>query len=101
MSLADAGVICEAIAKRLRLEFEYDGRHRVVEPYCHGISTKGTEVLRAVQVRGSSSSRRYGFGKLWAVATIRGLRLTEEEFEPNDPDYNPDDSAMKEIHCRI
>lgn len=96
-----AALICEAIGKRARLEFTYAGRHRVVEPYCLGISTKGVEVLRAVQVRGSSSSRGYGFGKLWTVAEILELRLTDETFEPNDPQYNPNDSAMKEIRCRI
>lgn len=96
-----AALICEAIRKRARLEFRYAGRHRVVEPYCLGISTKGVEVLRAVQVRGSSSSRGYGFGKLWTVAAIEELRLTGEAFEPNDPQYNPNDSAMKAIRCRI
>jgi hypothetical protein len=96
-----AALICRAIRERTRLEFKYDGRHRVVEPYCLGISTKGVEVLRAVQVRGSSSSRGYGFGKLWTVAAIEELRLTDETFEPTDPGYNPNDSAMKEIRCRV
>jgi hypothetical protein len=99
MSTTD--LICEAISRRARLEFEYEGRHRVVEPYCLGTSTKGVEVLRAVQVRGSSSSRSYGFGKLWTVAAIQELRLTAETFEPSDPQYNPNDSAMREIRCRI
>jgi hypothetical protein len=96
-----AAVICRAIRERRRLEFKYGGRYRVVEPYCFGISTTGVEVLRAVQVRGSSSSRGYGFGKLWTVAEIQELRLTDEKFEPSDPQYNPDDVAMTEIRCRI
>lgn len=29
------------------------------------------------------------------------VRLTNESFVPNDPDYNPDDTGMREIHCRI
>lgn len=99
--MSTASLICRAITKRARLEFKYQGRYRVVEPYCLGISTKGVELLRAVQVRGSSSSRGYGFGKLWTVAAIEGLRVTDETFEPSDPQYNPDDSAMKEIRCRI
>jgi hypothetical protein len=96
-----AALICRAIWKRARLEFQYNGRFRVVEPYCLGISTAGVAVLRAVQVRGSSSSGGYGFGKLWTVAEIQELRLTDETFEPSDPQYNPDDSAMTEIRCRI
>lgn len=59
------------------------------------------EVLRAVQLRGSSSSRGFGFGKLWTVAEIEGAQLTSEPFVPDDPLYNPDDTAMKQIHCRI
>lgn len=99
--MSTTSLICGAITKRARLEFKYQGRHRVVEPYCLGISTKGVELLRAVQVRGSSSSRGYGFGKLWTVAAIEELRVTDETFEPSDPHYNPDDSAMKKIRCRI
>jgi hypothetical protein len=93
-------LICDAIRTRSLLEFSYRGRHRVVAPYCHGVSTAGHEVLRAVQVRGATSSG-LGFGKLWTVADLVGLRLSDERFEPNDPHYNPDDSAMREIHCRI
>jgi hypothetical protein len=30
------------------------------------------------------------------------LRTTiGRRFQPEDPDYNPDDSAMAEIHCRV
>lgn len=70
-------------------------------PYCHGISTRDVEVLRAIQVRGSSSSGGFGLGKLWAVANMVEPRLLEEPFTPNDPRYNPDDSAMKRIHRRV
>jgi hypothetical protein len=82
-------IICEAIRKRLLLEFRYGGLPRVVEPYILGISARGTEVLRAVQVGGSSNSGGFGYGKLWA-----------ESF-PADPNYDPDDSGMQSIHCRI
>ncbi len=96
-------LICDAIRTRSLLEFDYHGLHRVVAPYCHGVSTRGVEVLRGVQVRGATSSGRggLGFGKLWAVADLVGLRLSTERFEPDDPHYNPDDHAMRQIHCRI
>jgi hypothetical protein len=98
---AGTSVVCEAIRGRSLLEFEYEGRHRVVAPYCHGISGRGVEVLRAVQVGGSSRSGGFGFGKLWAVGKMTGVRLAPESFLPDDPDYNPDDSGMKQIHCRV
>jgi len=94
-------IICEAIRNRLLLEFRYHGKLRVVAPYCHGVSTRGVEVLRAVQVRGESGSGKLGMGKLWALAEMVGPRLLQEPFAPADPNYNPNDSAMKQIHCRV
>jgi hypothetical protein len=94
-------VICEAIRTRALLQFVYQGRLRVVAPYCHGISTRGAEVVRAVQVRGESSSGGFGFGKLWLLAEIVRAQILDETFTPSDPDYNPNDTAMKEIHCRL
>jgi hypothetical protein len=88
-------VICEAISHRVLLEFDYDGSRRVVEPYCHGTSRVGNELLRAIQLDGPR------FGKLFAVSKMRDLRLTDRAFIPNDPNYNPNDSAMSAIHCRI
>jgi hypothetical protein len=58
-------------------------------------------VLRAVQVRGSSRSGGLGFGKLWIVGEMKHLSATKETFLADDPDYNPNDTAMLRIHCRI
>lgn len=51
--------------------------------------------------RGSSSSGGFGFGKLWSIAEIVDPRLTAETFVPDDPQYNPDDRGMRQIHCRV
>ena len=99
--MISAHLICEAIQRRALLEFQYHARYRVVAPYCHGISTRGGELLRAVQVRGSSGSGFSRSGKLWNVAEMMNLRIRDETFVPDDPQYNPEDTAMKEIHCRI
>src|SRR5262249_28947710 len=96
-----ASAICEAIRRRALLEFEYDGLARLVAPYCHGTSARGIEILRAVQVGGESRSGKLGFGKLWSVSKIVDARVSDVAFVPRDPDYNPDDSAMEEIHCRV
>lgn len=94
-------LVCEAVRKRVLLAFTYHGRPRVVAPYCHGISTRGVELLRAVQVRGSSSSGFSKTGKLWAIEEMVDARITDEPFTPDDPQYNANDTAMKEIHCRV
>ncbi len=89
--------ICHAVARLCLIAFDYDGVRRVVRPYCHGFTRTGAETLRAVEVGGRDGR----FGKLWTVAKMQDLRLTDEKFIPDDPDYNPDDSAMVEIHCRV
>jgi hypothetical protein len=65
------------------------------------VSTRDNNVLRAVQVRGSSASNQLGVGKLWSVTEVLAPRILEETFTPNDPNYNPNDSAMKRVYCRI
>lgn len=93
--------LCKAIHDRALLEFDYKGLHRVVAPYCHGVSHRGAEVMRAVQVAGDSQSGGFGFGKLWIVDEMKNVRLSKESFVADDPDYNPNDVDMREIHCRI
>jgi hypothetical protein len=93
--------LCLAIERRCLVEFYYRGHRRLVAPYCHGTSKRGPEVLRAVQLGGSSSSGGFGFGKLWLVSEMTKVRIIDETFLADDPDYNPNDSAMVRIHCRI
>ncbi len=94
-------LICDAIRQRRRLLFDYEGLPRVVEPYCHGTNMHGSQLLRAVQVAGSSSSGAFGFGKLWTVSKMSHVRPSDEAFTPDDPRYNPDDSTITVVHCRI
>lgn len=99
--MSSVELICEAIRKRALLEFTYHERQRVVAPYCCGVSSRGVDVLRAVQVRGGSSSGALGIGKLWTVTEIEHLQMSNEAFTPDDPNYNPQDRAMKRIYCGI
>ncbi len=99
--LPSSALICEAIRGRALLEFDYDGMHRIVQPYCHGTIGTGRESLRAIQIGGESRGRLIASGKLWTVAKMTNLRVSEQPFVPNDPHYKPNDSAMASIHCRI
>lgn len=93
--------ICAAIQGRLLLAFDYNGLNRIVAPYCYGVSMRDVEVLRAIQLRGSSRSGGFGFGKLWALKYMSNVMVTDESFVPDDPEYDPEDSAMKTVICRI
>ena len=101
MNYAVLELFCEAIRTRRVIAFTYTGRARVVAPYCHGFTRAGDEALRAVQLRGSSRSGSFGKGKLWTVSKMRLIRTLDEGFVPDDPEYEPNDSAMARIHCRI
>jgi hypothetical protein len=45
-------VLCQAIGSRTLLTFDYNGKPRIVAPYCYGVTAKNVEVLRAIQVGG-------------------------------------------------
>lgn len=94
-----SAAICAAIRAKHLLEFDYHGEHRIVAPYCHGTSSRGKEVLRAIQVAGTAGA--LGFGKLWLVEEMSEIRVTDTAFAADDPKYNPNDSAMIRIHCRV
>lgn len=93
--------ICTAIAKRTLLEFHYDGGSRTVEPHAHGISTASNEVLRAFQVGGYSQSGNPQGWKLFDVSKMGPIRILNERFATNRPDFNPADRHMSRVHCHV
>ena len=100
-TLIMSNIICKAIQEQKAIEFTYDGHHRKVEPYCHGRSKKGKESLRGYQIAGGSNSRRVPFWRLFTVAKMGNLTLTDESFTGNRPRYNPNDKNLSPIHCNI
>jgi hypothetical protein len=92
--------ICTAIRELKVIRFMYDDELRKVEPFCYGESPKGKELLRAFQVGGGSETSPFGW-KLFDVDKIELLRITEDTFEGRRPHYNPRDSAMERIFCRV
>ncbi len=91
--------ICNGIRDRKVIRFYYGGGFRTVEPFCHGISTVGNDVLRGWQIGGYSESGEPQGWKLFQVDTISHLTITDEVFEGRRPGYNPNDSAMLTIYC--
>ena len=93
-------LICEAIAKRKVIQFRYENdlSNRVVEPFCCGMSSKDTYILRCFQIRGPSDSRRSGW-KLLDLADMSDLEMLEEDYTGLRSGYNPRDRAIKKISC--
>lgn len=94
-------VICAAIRSHEIIHFDYDGSERVVEPFCHGTSTTGKELLRGYQVGGQSASGAPVGWKLFAVSKIVELSQTGETFSGVRSDFNPSDPAISAVHCHI
>jgi hypothetical protein len=89
-------VLVKAIEQKHRLRFQYNGRTRVVEPQCYGIGTRGTELLRARQLRGGPQRE-----PLFDVSRITQLQVLGEVFEHPGPHYRKGDSAMKTIFSQL
>ena len=90
--------ICDAIKKRAILAFQYKGSLRLVEPQCHGTSSAGNEVLRAVEV-GDDGRSSAPIGKLFDVSKMSQLKETGRHFANAALNHNPADRAMTFVHC--
>lgn len=49
-------IICSAIRSKQVIRLYYRGGFRMIEPFCYGASTAGSELLRAYQTGGYSES---------------------------------------------
>ena len=94
-------MICSAISSRKVIRFYYNGGSRTVEPFCYGVGKTANELLRAYQTRGYSESGISIGWKLFQVSKISSLGIVDTHFARNRPKYNPNDSAMTNIYCRV
>lgn len=85
-----------AIEQKRKLRFLYNGRARLVEPQCYGVGTRGSELLRAHQLRGGKERE-----PLFDVSKIVDLEVLDEVFVRPGPNYKRNDSAMKVIFAQL
>lgn len=99
MSIQDE--ICKAIQKKQIISFWYAGSTpstRTVEPHLLGFAQGGSELtLSAWQLSGGTRSGWRDFH----VAGISNLSITDRVFQKPRSDYNPRDSTMSPIICRL
>ena len=93
-------LLCRAIAEKHLIQFKYDGRTRIVEPFCCGISTGENYVLRGFQIRGSDKTKPLCW-RLYELSEMSHLSVTQHSFKGKRPEYNPEDSGMAKIFCSI
>ncbi|MFL5576881.1 MAG: hypothetical protein ACJ79S_13020 [Gemmatimonadaceae bacterium] len=94
-------VVCDAIRARRLLRFVYDGYERIVEPHLYGINTAGHEALSAYLVRGWSESEAAPGWRTYLISEMQGAAALAEGFAGEREGFNPDDSRMVRIYCRL
>lgn len=96
-------LICKAISNRNVIVFYYKNEEkRIVEPYCYGVyKDTSNEVLCAYQIGGYSESKAEPPWRLYLIEKMEKLTISEKTFCSVRFGYNPDDSRMSEIYCRV
>jgi hypothetical protein len=93
-------LLCRAITDKYIVQFKYDGRSRIVEPFCCGVSSANNYILRGFQIRGTDKTKPLCW-RLYELSEMSQLSVTQHSFTGKRQEYNPDDPAMAEIFCRI
>ena len=95
-------LLCSAIRNRRIVTFYYDGGRRTVEPYCHGASEAGHDLLRGYQTAGYSKSGMSFGWKMFRLDELSGSAMTDEVFANTRPEYDPcREDKMTTIYYRI
>jgi len=74
----------------------------VVEPYLIGVHEDEDELmLRAVQVAGESKSGGLPDWRLFRLAEMKKLKITDRHFEPRLEEYEPKDPELVDRKCWV
>jgi hypothetical protein len=95
MLFAVQSQLCEAIQKRVAVEFRYeqDGLYRTFEPYAVYNSTKDNVCVSGTQTKNLNKPLDRAQPRVFYLSEIRGLRITSSTFIPDarfdrfDPRY--------------
>jgi hypothetical protein len=95
-------LLCSAIRHWRVITFYYDGGRRTVEPYIHGSSAAGHDLLSGYQTAGYSRSGAPAGWKTFRLDELSGLAMTDQVFAATRPEYDPGrEEKMATIYCRV
>lgn len=92
-----ADLICRSISERTTVSFHYSGSLRTVEPHALGHNRQGRLVLCGWQVAGGS-------GEGWRdffIDKMERINPSSERFSSPRAGYNPNDSTLTRVICRL
>jgi len=96
--------LCEAIAARRPISFEYRGGQRQVEPFCLGLVQRGRRrniSLLCYQTGGYAELAGEAGWKLYRAWDIQEPAGGTGEFPGDRPGYDPDRIPMYRVYCRV
>ncbi len=93
-------LLCGAIAGKRLIQFKYDGRSRIVEPFCCGTNSAESYVLQGFQLRGSDKTKPLCW-RIYELSEMSQLSVTQHAFKGKRGEYNPENPAMTKVFCRI
>jgi predicted DNA-binding transcriptional regulator YafY len=93
--------LCDAVQNQQVVEFQYRGRHRVVEPHKVGRTTKGNVVLSGFQSGGSGNEINPPDWGLYKLNKISSLKISGGTFSGPRSGYKRSDKRMTQIYCRL
>ncbi|MBV6485847.1 MAG: hypothetical protein KFKLKKLM_02456 [Flavobacteriales bacterium] len=86
--------LIEALKCKQLVEFTYSGKKRTAEIYVIGIGTSGEVLVRAYE--------RFKEFKLFKYNKISKIKVLNQRFSYNRPDYNKDgDKAIVEVLFQV
>lgn len=89
--------ICRAVRRGLLVRLTYGGHERIVEPYIHGSTSSGREVLLCFQVQGGSASNDPSPWRLLHVDRVTELHVLETAFAHREE--SPESREVPLVHC--
>lgn len=96
-----AGVLREALATRSVVTFTYKGQARTVEPHALGKAGDDKPALLAWQTAGGSNTEPPPGWRVFIVAEIAGLKVTDKKFEKPRADYSAKGRGLKSVEVEV
>lgn len=93
--------LCQAIARRSLIMFQYADLIRVVEPHRFGINSAGNEMLSGWLLAGYSRSDPQGGWRNYLMTDIHDFQLLDAPFASARPGYAAEDTRMREVYCQL
>ncbi|MBT1706594.1 hypothetical protein KK062_00085 [Fulvivirgaceae bacterium PWU5] len=89
-----------AIQYRRVLSFHYEGFHRLVEPYCYGLSPTGTQVLWCFQHGGGNATRTFDW-LLVDLSHVRNIAIVDKHFSRLRDGYDRANIGIDRVFSQI